>query len=43
MAVGTSLAIQWLGLHSLVAEGWSSVPGEGTKIPQTAWHDKINK
>ena len=24
----------WLGLHAFTAEGASSVPGQGTKIPQ---------
>ena len=43
MALGISLAVQWLGLNSFTAEGRGSIPGEGTEIPQTAWHDKINK
>ena len=30
--VGTSLAIQWLGLHALNAGGAGSIPDEGTKI-----------
>ena len=32
--VGNSLAVQWLGLHALTAEGLGSIPGQGTKIPQ---------
>lgn len=30
----SSLAVQWLGLHSFTAEGLSSVPDHGTKVPQ---------
>ena len=26
---------QWLGLHTFTAKGTGSVPGEGTKIPQS--------
>ena len=26
--------VQWLGLGTLTAKGASSVPGQGTKIPQ---------
>ena len=36
--VGNSLAVQWLGLHALTAEGPGSIPGRGTKIPQAVWH-----
>ena len=32
--LGTSLAVQWLGLRALTAEGLGSIPGRGTKIPQ---------
>ena len=31
---GTSLAVQWLGLHTFTAEGARSIPGWRTKIPQ---------
>ena len=31
---GTSLAVQWLGLHALTAESTGSIPGQGTKTPQ---------
>ena len=31
---GNSLAVQWLGLRNFTAEGLSSIPGQGTKIPQ---------
>ena len=34
--IGNSLAIQWLGLCTFINEGASSIPGWGTKIPQTA-------
>ena len=34
---GNSPAVQWLGYHSLTAEGLGSTPGWGTKIPQAAW------
>ena len=29
-----SLVVQWLGFHSFTAEGTSSVPGLGSKIPK---------
>ena len=32
--MGNSLAVQWLGLRALTAEGPGSIPGRGTKIPQ---------
>ena len=35
---GTSLAVQWLGLHASNAGGVGSVPGRGTKIPHAAQH-----
>ena len=31
----TFLVVQRLGLHALVAEGPDSIPGRGTKIPQS--------
>ena len=31
---GTSLATQWLGLHTFTAKGLGSIPALGTKIPQ---------
>ena len=31
--MGTSLAVQWLGLHASTAGGMGSIPGQGTKIP----------
>ena len=38
MAVGNSLAVQWLGLHAFTAEAAGSIPGRGTKIPQAVQH-----
>ena len=32
--LGNSLAVQWLGLQPLTAQGLGSIPGWGTKIPQ---------
>ena len=37
-----SLVVQWLGLRALIAEGPSSIPGWGTKIPQAAWRGQKN-
>ena len=37
VSVLTSLAVQGLGLHAFTRRGTGSVPGQGTKIPQTAW------
>ena len=31
---GISLVVQWLGFCASTAEGTSSIPGQGTKIPQ---------
>ena len=31
------LAVQWLRLHAPNAGGPSSIPGQGTKIPQATW------
>ena len=35
---GSSLVVQWLGLHARSAEGPGSTPGWGIKIPQKAQH-----
>ena len=32
--MGSSRAIQWSGLGAFTAVSWSSIPGQGTKIPQ---------
>lgn len=34
--IGTSLEVQWLGLHSSLAGGMDSISGQGIKIPQAA-------
>ena len=34
--LGNSLAVQWLGLHTITAKGPHSIPGWGTKIPLAA-------
>ena len=40
---GTSLVVQWLGLHYSTAKGSDSIPGQGTKIPQATPYGQINK
>ena len=35
---GTSLLVQWLGLHASTAGGMGSIPGWGTKVPCAVWH-----
>ena len=35
---GNSLAVQWLGLCTLIAKGPGSIPDGGTKIPEAARH-----
>ena len=37
---GNSLAVQWLGLRTLIAEGLGSVPGWGTKMLAGCWAKK---
>ena len=37
VSVLTSLAVQWLGLHAFTRSRTGSIPGQGTKIPKTAW------
>ena len=41
--IGTSLAVQWLGLHTSTAGGMGLIPGQGTKIPQAAQPKKKKK
>ena len=31
--------VQWLGLSAFTAEGWGSIPGRGTKIPEAGHCD----
>ena len=38
-----TLAVQWLGLWALIAEGMGSISGQGTNIPQVAWYGKKKK
>ena len=39
--MGTSLMVQWLRLHhSPSAGGMGLIPGQGTEIPQAAWHSR---
>ena len=40
---GNSLVVQWLRLHAFTAEGPGSIPGQGTRIPQAAWHGQEKK
>jgi len=37
VSILTSLAAQWLGFHVFTRRGTGSIPGQGTKIPQTTW------
>ena len=41
--LGTSLAVQWVGLSTFTAEGPGSIPGWGTKIPQAAQRGQKKK
>ena len=42
-SIGTSLAVQWLGLRALTAKGPGSFPGPRTKIPQAEQFGQKNK
>ena len=35
--------VQWLGVQAFTTEGMGSIPGQGTKIPQTTWPKEIKK
>ena len=35
-----ALAVPWLGLEAFTAEGPGSIPGRGTKIPQTTQYSQ---
>ena len=37
------MAVHWLGLYSVAAEGPGSTPDEGTKIPQAMQHGQNKK
>ena len=41
--LGTSLAVQWLRLHTSTSGVTGSIPGEGTKIPHAARHGQKRK
>ena len=41
--MGNSLVVQWLGLRASTAGGMSSIPGQGTKIPQAKRHGQKEK
>ena len=41
--IGTSLAVQWLRLHTSTAGGAGSIPGGGTKIPRATRHGQKKK
>ena len=41
--LGNSLAVQWLGFCTYIAEGPGSIPGQGTKVLQTVWCSQKNK
>ena len=43
LSEGNSLAVQWLGLLALTAEGPGSIPGPGTKIPQATQRGQKNQ
>ena len=32
LALGTSVVVQWLRLHTPNAGGWGSIPGQGTRL-----------
>ena len=38
--IGSSMAVQWLGLGALTAMGPGSIPGRGTEIPQNIEHQE---
>ena len=40
---GSSLAVQWLGIHAFTAESTGLIPGPGTKIPKAAWRSPKEK
>ena len=43
-ALRNFLGDQWLKHYAFTAEGMGSIPGQGTKIPQTTWYSQnINR
>ena len=43
ITLGTSLAVQWLGLCTSTTGGTGSIPGLGTKIPHALRHGRREK
>ena len=41
--IGSSLPVQWLGLHTFTPEGLGSIPGRGTSILQAKQHGQKKK
>ena len=37
-----SLVVQWLRLHTSIAGGTGTNPGQGTKIPHASWYGQKN-
>ena len=35
--------VQWLGLHTVIAKGWGSIPGQGANISQATQHSQKKK
>ena len=42
-SIGNPLEVQWWGLCIVTAEGWGSIPDQGTKIPRAMWPKKKKK
>ena len=41
--IGISLVVQWLRLHTSIAGGTGTNPGQGTKIPHASWYGQKKK
>lgn len=41
--IGNSMVVQWIGLYIFTAKGLDLIPGWGTKILETAWHNQKRK
>ena len=41
--LGNSHVVQWLGLSASITVGRGSIPGQGIKITQAAWHGQKKK
>ena len=42
-SIGNPLAVQWLGLCIVTTEGWGSIPGQETKVPEATQHGQKKK